>query len=75
MPLSTALSPTRSPCSPNTCDVSCQPSRSNHPEQMSALAANPALCKTLADNAAHDIPVSTWAEIAQQFEDYFNTLL
>ena len=35
------------------------------------LAADPALCKTLADNAAHDIPVYTWAEIAQQFEDYF----
>ena len=38
------------------------------------LAADPALCKTLADNAAHDIPVYTWAEIAQQFEDYFKGL-
>ena len=38
------------------------------------LAADPALCKTLADNAAHDIPVYTWAEIAQQFEDYFKVL-
>ena len=39
------------------------------------LAADPALCQTLADNAAHDIPVYTWAEIAQQFEDYFKTLV
>ena len=39
------------------------------------LAADPALCKTLADNAAHDIPVYTWAEIAQQFENYFKTLV
>ena len=42
---------------------------------MNILAANPALCKTLADNVAHDIPVYTWAEIAQQFEDYFLSLL
>ena len=39
------------------------------------LAADPALCKALADNAARDIPVYTWAEIAQQFEDYFLLLL
>ncbi len=39
------------------------------------LAADPALCQALADNAAHDIPVYTWAEIAQQFEDYFKTLV
>ena len=41
---------------------------------MNILTADPALCKTLADNAAHDIPVPTWAEIAQQFENYFNAL-
>ena len=39
------------------------------------LAADPALCKVLADNAAHDIPVYTWAEIAQQFDSYFRKLL
>ena len=39
------------------------------------LADDPALCQTLADNAAHDIPIYTWAEIAQQFEDYFLSLL
>ena len=38
------------------------------------LAADPSLCNTLADNAAHDIPVYTWAEIAQKFEDYFKVL-
>ena len=38
---------------------------------MNILFVDHALCKTLADNAAHDIPVYTWAEIAQQFEDYF----
>ena len=41
---------------------------------MNILTADPALCKTLADNAAHNIPVSTWAEIAQQFEDYFTQI-
>ena len=39
------------------------------------LAADPALCQALADNAAHDIPVYTWAEIAQQFDSYFKTLV
>ena len=38
------------------------------------LASDPTLCKVLADNAAHDIPVYTWAEIARQFEDYFIAL-
>jgi len=35
------------------------------------LAADPALCRELADNAAADIPVYSWAEIAKQFEEYF----
>ena len=39
------------------------------------LANDPALGKTLADNAASDIPVYTWAEIAEQFEVYFMKLV
>ena len=35
------------------------------------LASDPSLCKTIADNAAKDIPVYSWLEIAQQFIDYF----
>lgn len=35
------------------------------------LADDAALCKRLADNASRDIPVYSWAEIAQQFEEYF----
>lgn len=35
------------------------------------LAGDPALCKRLAENAARDIPVYSWAEIAEQFEAYF----
>ena len=38
------------------------------------LAADPALCRELADNAAKDIPVYSWAEIAGQFEKYFMEL-
>lgn len=38
------------------------------------LARDPELGKALAANAARDIPVYTWAEIAQQFEDYFLSL-
>ena len=38
------------------------------------LAADPTLCKELANNAAADIPVHTWIEIAQQFADYFQSL-
>ena len=38
------------------------------------LAADPALCKTLADNAAAEIPVYTWAEIASLFDSYFRKL-
>ena len=39
------------------------------------LAADPALCRRLADNAAMQIPVYSWAEIAQRFAVYFERLL
>ena len=35
------------------------------------LAGDPALCRRIAENAARDIPVYSWAEIARQFEEYF----
>jgi glycosyltransferase involved in cell wall biosynthesis len=35
------------------------------------LADDPELGRTLAQNAAKDIPVYTWLEIAQQFDAYF----
>lgn len=38
------------------------------------LADDAELCQTLADNAARDIPVYSWAEIAAQFEDYFKAI-
>ena len=38
------------------------------------LADDPALCRRLAENAARDIPVYSWAEIAEQFESYFQSL-
>ena len=38
------------------------------------LASDPELCKTIADNAAQDIPVLSWREIAQEFEKFFTTL-
>ena len=39
------------------------------------LAGNPQLCAELAANAKADIPVYTWAEIAEQFERYFEGLM
>ena len=39
------------------------------------LAANPSLCRELADNASEDIPVFSWAEIAGQFDEYFNEII
>lgn len=39
------------------------------------LASNPALCQRLSENAARDIPVFSWAEIAQQFDEYLLTLI
>lgn len=35
------------------------------------LADDPDLCKRLADNAARQIPVYSWAEIAEKFDCYF----
>lgn len=35
------------------------------------LAADPELCRRISENAARDIPVYSWAEIAEQFEAYF----
>lgn len=39
------------------------------------LASDPALCQRLSENAARDIPVYSWAEIAQQFDEYLLTLV
>lgn len=39
------------------------------------LANDPELCQTLAENAAKEIPVYTWREIAQQFDDFFAKIL
>ena len=39
------------------------------------LANDPALCAELAKNAASDIAVYTWYEIAQQFDAYFRELV
>lgn len=39
------------------------------------LVNEPELGPMLAANAAAEIPVYSWAEIAQQFDDYFKTLL
>jgi hypothetical protein len=38
------------------------------------LASDSQFCKMLSDNAQNDIPVYSWAEIAHQFDHYFNTL-
>ena len=38
------------------------------------LTDDPALCRRIADSAARDIPVYSWAEIAAQFESFFDTL-
>ena len=35
------------------------------------LADDPALCLRIAENAARDIPVCSWHEIAEQFDKYF----
>ena len=38
------------------------------------LAADPELCKRIADNATREIPVYSWAEVAEQFEKYFEEI-
>lgn len=39
------------------------------------LADDPNLCRRLAENAAREIPVYSWAEIAAQFDAYFRGLV
>ena len=39
------------------------------------LAADPAFCRELSDNAKKDIPVYSWAEITGMFNDYFMEML
>ncbi|MEI7901563.1 MAG: glycosyltransferase [bacterium] len=39
------------------------------------LAADPELCRALAQNAEKDLRVFTWFEIAQQFDAYFGQML
>lgn len=39
------------------------------------LAADPSLCRRISENAALEIPVYSWAEIAEQFEEYFKVLI
>ena len=39
------------------------------------LASDPTLCQSLSENAERDIPVYSWTEIAQQFDDYLLTLV
>jgi glycosyltransferase involved in cell wall biosynthesis len=38
------------------------------------LAGDPDLCRRIADNAAREIPVYSWREIAEQFDEYFSEL-
>ncbi len=46
----------------------------NYPAAIQRLASNPMLCMKLAENAAKDIPVYSWNEIAGQFETFFREL-
>jgi glycosyltransferase involved in cell wall biosynthesis len=39
------------------------------------LAADPDLCRRISENAARDIPVYSWAEIAGQFDEYFTQVV
>ena len=39
------------------------------------LASDPELCRRIADNAAREIPVYSWAGIAEQFDEYFDEVL
>ncbi len=47
----------------------------NYPEAIMRLYNDPNLRKTLAENADRDIPVYSWREIAEQFNDFFNDCL
>lgn len=46
----------------------------DYPAAILRLANDPALCAFLAENAAKDIPVYSWGEIAEQFEAFFQEL-
>ena len=46
----------------------------NYAPLIEKLAADPELCKRIADNAAREIPVFSWREIAEQFDEYFSGL-
>jgi glycosyltransferase involved in cell wall biosynthesis len=39
------------------------------------LASDPALCQKFSENAARDIPVYSWFEIAQQFDIFFKEII
>lgn len=43
----------------------------DYPAAIMRLADDPRLCAEIAANAEKDIPVYSWAEIAAQFEEYF----
>ena len=49
--------------------------RGDYAPMIEKLASDPALCQSLSENAARDIPVYSWAEIAQQFDEYFAGLV
>lgn len=38
------------------------------------LASDPDLCNRISENAARDIPIYSWLEIADQFDEYFRTV-
>jgi len=46
----------------------------DYPSAIQQLASDPQLCKTLAENAEKEVPVYTWLEISQQFDDYFRSM-
>jgi glycosyltransferase involved in cell wall biosynthesis len=49
--------------------------RGDYAPLIEKLASDPALCQRLSENAARDIPVCSWAEIAQQFDECFAGLM
>jgi glycosyltransferase involved in cell wall biosynthesis len=49
--------------------------RGDYAPLIEKLASDPTLCQRLSENAARDIPVYSWAEIAQQFDEYFAGLM
>lgn len=49
--------------------------RGDYAPLIEKLASDPTLCQRLSENAVRDIPVYSWAEIAQQFDEYFAGLV